>query len=73
MFFVVFCIVLGDLQSPCPGVLKYEPTRPEQPGKWYAVVTVGTDEDLEGVWIKVFLDREAILLGVSSEGTCVIV
>uniref|UniRef100_A0AAR5PS75 Peptidase S1 domain-containing protein n=1 Tax=Dendroctonus ponderosae TaxID=77166 RepID=A0AAR5PS75_DENPD len=61
--FVVFCTVLGNPQSPCPGVLLYEPTNPEEPDKWYGVITVGTDEDLEGVWVKVSLDREAIVLG----------
>ncbi|XP_019763656.2 limulus clotting factor C [Dendroctonus ponderosae] len=61
--FAVFCTVLGNLQSPCPGVLLYEPTNPEEPDKWYGVITLGTDEDLEGVWVKVSLDREAIVLG----------
>lgn len=56
--------VLGEeLTSPCPEVLRYE-SRTEQ-DKFYGTISVGTEYDLEGVFIRIYLDKKAQLLGVS--------
>ncbi|CAH1132378.1 unnamed protein product [Ceutorhynchus assimilis] len=60
---IVYGQVISQLKSPCPEVFKYEQRSAEQPDRWFGVVTVGTDEDLEGVWLKIVMDRKVDLLG----------
>nr|XP_008196144.1 PREDICTED: proclotting enzyme isoform X3 [Tribolium castaneum] len=48
--------------SPCPEIFSYEP-RGQEEDRWYGVVSLQTAEDLDGVWLKITLDRPAELLG----------
>ncbi|XP_063924172.1 serine proteinase stubble-like isoform X3 [Zophobas morio] len=48
--------------SPCPQIFSYEP-RVQEEDRWYGVISLQTLEDLDGVWLKVILDRPAELLG----------
>ena len=52
--------------SPCPQIFSYEP-RVQEEDRWYGVISLQTLEDLDGVWLKVILDRPAELLGVPSQ------
>ncbi|KAF5288695.1 hypothetical protein FQR65_LT11960 [Abscondita terminalis] len=49
-------------QSPCPSLFAYEPRGAEQ-DRWYGRVTVATSEKLNGIWLRIELDKPAILLG----------
>lgn len=51
--------------SPCPEIFHYESQNREEDNKWYGSITLSTNEDLFGVWVKITLDRKAELLGVS--------
>ncbi|KAL1490932.1 hypothetical protein ABEB36_011601 [Hypothenemus hampei] len=55
--------VTGRLESPCSEVFKYDTESVDEPNQWNGVLTIGTDEDLEGIWIKIYLDRRAAVLG----------
>ncbi|XP_076254544.1 limulus clotting factor C-like isoform X1 [Rhynchophorus ferrugineus] len=60
---LVISVVVGQLVSPCPEVLSYEPINADEPDRWYATIYLKSEEDLEGVWIRIHLDRTADLLG----------
>lgn len=51
--------------SPCPETFHYESQSRDEEDKWYGVITLQTNEDLIGVWVKIALDRKAEILGVS--------
>jgi hypothetical protein len=48
--------------SPCPELFSYEP-RGQEEDRWYGVIRLQSREDLDGVWLKITLDRPAELLG----------
>lgn len=54
-----------QLQSPCPGEFTYEPLN--NTDKWFGVVHLKSETQLDGVWIRISLDRETVQLGVSDE------
>lgn len=54
-----------ELISPCPRIFKYEARNANEPDKWYGQATFIAESDLAGVWIKVFLDKPSLQLGVS--------
>ncbi|XP_013167816.1 PREDICTED: serine proteinase stubble-like isoform X1 [Papilio xuthus] len=49
-------------RSPCPNVFQYEPSGTE-PGRWYGVVNLSTDNTLHSLWLNVVLDSKADILG----------
>lgn len=49
--------------SPCPGVFEYEQERGSD--RWYGVVTMSSDANLAGVWLRVVLDGPSQQLGVN--------
>lgn len=55
--------VLCQKPSPCPEVFNFEPRGSEE-DRWYGVISLTTEEELNGVWIQLGLDRPAELLGV---------
>ncbi|KAF5283195.1 hypothetical protein FQA39_LY17387 [Lamprigera yunnana] len=55
-------IVFAQKPSPCPSLFAYEP-RGTEADRWYGRVTVATAETLNGVWLRIELDKPAILLG----------
>lgn len=57
--------VFANHLSPCPEVLRYEENL-DEPGKWYGVITIKSPETLNGVWLRVILDRPAESLSVST-------
>ncbi|XP_066251877.1 phenoloxidase-activating factor 1-like isoform X2 [Euwallacea similis] len=58
--------VFGQLlESPCPSVLHYEGVNPQEPDKIYGTLTLSTDANLEGVWVKMFFNRRAYAFGNS--------
>ncbi|RZC39732.1 hypothetical protein BDFB_013205 [Asbolus verrucosus] len=59
---VVVRSVFGQNPSPCPAIFSYEPRGQEQ-DRWYGVISLQTKDDLDGVWLKIILDRPAELLG----------
>ncbi|XP_045523724.1 proclotting enzyme-like isoform X3 [Pieris brassicae] len=48
--------------SPCPNVFQYEQTGFE-PGQWYGVVNLSTDNTLHSLWLNIVLDGKANILG----------
>lgn len=50
-------------KSPCPGVFAYEGSEPVN-NRWYAVISLRSDEMLMGVRLDVDLDRHAELIVV---------
>ncbi|XP_059048191.1 clotting factor C-like isoform X2 [Achroia grisella] len=48
--------------SPCPNVFMYEPPGTE-PGRWYGVVNLSTDNTLHSLWLNIVLDKKADILG----------
>lgn len=50
-------------KSPCPGVFTYEGSEPVN-NRWYAVISLSSDENLMGVRLDVDLDRYAELIVV---------
>lgn len=56
-------IVNSQQPSPCPNILSYE-ARNLEDDRWYASLTLESDEDLTGIFINIRLDRPAQLLGV---------
>lgn len=67
IFVVITISTLSETQrpSPCPEIFHYESQSRDEENKWYGAITLNTDEDLFGVWVKITLDRKAELLGVS--------
>lgn len=51
--------------NPCPRLLHVEPRKTNEPDKWYATVTLISDADLSGVWLRLIFDRPSLQLGVS--------
>lgn len=49
--------------NPCPRLLLIEPNSPE-PDRWYGTLTLISDADLSGVWLRIIFDRPSIQLGV---------
>ncbi|XP_050308708.1 serine protease gd-like [Anthonomus grandis grandis] len=61
---LIISIVHGELLSPCPDIFRYEQAKdPDILDRWYGVITVSTDDDLEGIYLKITLDKRADLLG----------
>lgn len=62
---LIFVVPLISSQnpSPCPEIFSYEP-RGQEEDRWYGVISLQTHEDLDGVWLKIMLDRPVELLGV---------
>lgn len=60
---LVISVVVGQLVSPCPETFTYESRDKDQPDRWYGVVLLKSQEDLEGIWLRIILDRSAELLG----------
>ncbi|KAF7286607.1 chymotrypsin-C-like [Rhynchophorus ferrugineus] len=54
--------IAQQLVSPCPDVLRYE-INPSEPDRWYAIVNLKTEAELNGVWFRVLLNKETIQLG----------
>ncbi|KAI4455112.1 modular serine protease [Holotrichia oblita] len=50
------------LESPCPNIFGYE-IPITTPNKWYGIVKLW-DFDLDGIWLRIFLDRPVAQLGV---------
>ncbi|KAI4455190.1 modular serine protease [Holotrichia oblita] len=50
------------LESPCPKIFAYE-TPITAPNKWYGIVKLW-DFDLDGIWLRIVLDRPVAQLGV---------
>ncbi|KAF2885467.1 hypothetical protein ILUMI_20747 [Ignelater luminosus] len=51
----------NGFQSPCPRLFVYE-TRKNEPGKWYGIVTLLSEADLSGVWLRLIFDRTSLQL-----------
>lgn len=50
------------LSSPCPGLFHYDST--DQPNQWTGTVTVLSDVELHGVWIRLRFDGKLTGLDV---------
>lgn len=53
-----------DLISPCPEIFAYEKGTHE-PNRWYGTITLLSDREYAGVWLRIKLDKPSLLLGVS--------
>lgn len=47
--------------SPCPRLFVYE--RSPEPNRWYGIITLLSDTDLNGVWVRVAFDQPTLQLG----------
>jgi hypothetical protein len=61
--FLFLARAYAQMVSPCPRFFKYEPRGTEN-DRWYGTVTLLTDSDLSGVWLRLIFDRPSIQLGV---------
>lgn len=59
-------ICAADWDSPCPKLFVYEP-QGKEPDKWYGIVKILSDTELQGFQLRVILDRPALELGVSMQ------
>lgn len=57
-------VVSSQLVSPCPRLFHYEPQNNEN-DRWYGEMTLISDSDLTGLWLRVIFDRQSVQLGVS--------
>lgn len=66
LLLIIFYVLDGILcqMNPCPRLLQIEPNSPE-PDRWYGTVTLISDADLSGVWLRMIFDRPSLQLGVS--------
>lgn len=58
---VVYC----QLVSPCPRIFNYE-TKAGENDRWYGDMTLASDSDLTGLWLRIILNKQSIQLGVST-------
>ncbi|XP_050502493.1 serine protease gd-like isoform X1 [Diabrotica virgifera virgifera] len=56
-------VVSQDLVSPCPNWFKYEARKPDEPDRIYGVLTLMSESDLGGIWMRVNFDRPSLQLG----------
>lgn len=62
----IFCLQKEqEYISPCPDVLDFEDNESKTDDTWYGHVNLTTEDDLQGVYAHVVLDRPAIKLEVS--------
>ncbi|CAH1118358.1 unnamed protein product [Phaedon cochleariae] len=59
----IISISCQELISPCPRLFTYEPRNPNEPDKWYGRISLLSDSDLSGVWLRIILDKKSIQLG----------
>ncbi|CAG9861490.1 unnamed protein product [Phyllotreta striolata] len=52
-----------NLESPCPGLLAYEPRKPSEPDRIFGVLTLLSEQELDGVWLRLIFDKRCIQLG----------
>lgn len=50
--------------SPCPDLFQYDPAGPTG-DSWEGTITLKTDQDLSGIWLRLVLDRPPIEIAVS--------
>jgi len=51
-----------NFASPCPRLFVYD-RKSKEPDRWDGIVTLLSDIDLEGVWLRLMFDRPSLLLG----------
>lgn len=54
---------VNDQESPCPRLFFYEPSGDEV-DRWYGVVTLISDIDLNGVWLRLIFNKPSLRLEV---------
>lgn len=54
-----------DFESPCPRLFVYE-KKSAEPNKWYGIITVLTETDLSGLWLRIIFDEPPLQIGVST-------
>lgn len=57
-----------QFSSPCPGIFEYEQEKGSD--RWYGLVTLSSDANLAGVWLRVVLDGPSAQLGVDFKKFC---
>ena len=65
LYFLLLAPASAQLISPCPRLFKYEPQGAEN-DRWYGVVTLLSDSELSGVWLRLIFDKQSIQLGVKT-------
>ncbi|KAK4878792.1 hypothetical protein RN001_011298 [Aquatica leii] len=61
--FVILGCNAGPLEtSPCPRLFVYEDTT-TYPDRWYGIMTLLSDSDLTGTWIRIIFDKPILQLG----------
>ncbi|KAJ8956093.1 hypothetical protein NQ318_016546 [Aromia moschata] len=68
VFYISLSIIVIDaaycqLVSPCPRLFKYEPQNNNENDRWYGELTLISDADLSGVWLRIIFDKQSIQLG----------
>ncbi|CAG9831443.1 unnamed protein product [Diabrotica balteata] len=52
-----------DLVSPCPDWFKYEARKPDEPDRIYGELTLTSESELGGIWLRVIFDKPSFQLG----------
>lgn len=53
----------SKFESPCPHLFLYEGACGE-PDRWYGVVIIYSEKDLDGIWLRLLFNKPSIQLGV---------
>lgn len=61
-FIAITTIDAQELISPCPNLFAYDPEGVVN-NQWSGTVTVGTDAELSGIWIRIIFDKPFLELG----------
>ncbi|KAJ8963550.1 hypothetical protein NQ314_005555 [Rhamnusium bicolor] len=66
IFILLITLIINNaycqLVSPCPKLFKYEPNNNEN-DRWYGQVTLLSDSELSGVWLRLIFDKPSSQLG----------
>lgn len=53
----------NETVSPCPRIFAYE-DESQQPDKWFGILTMLSETDAKGAWVRIVFDKPPIELGV---------
>ncbi|KAK5638495.1 hypothetical protein RI129_012790 [Pyrocoelia pectoralis] len=62
ILFLVIVAIKSQNLSPCPRLFVYE-KRSTTPNRWYGLITLLSDTNLNGVWLRLVFDRPSLKLG----------
>ncbi|XP_031330073.1 limulus clotting factor C-like isoform X2 [Photinus pyralis] len=62
VFLLFLFVAIKSQTSPCPRLFVYE-KKGSTPNRWYGLITLLTDKQLNGIWLRIILDQPSLQLG----------